>query len=114
MKLLYEKETPFYEMANIRSKHTGLPMVIWIQPKIGNEKHWARIKVSKVYGDKVSDSLFIVTIENEPKVIGETGNILLQDISKVLDFVKLNKDLLLKYWNDDIDVADVLQQLKKI
>lgn len=44
------------EMANFWPKDTGLKYEIWISPKSGKEKHWARIKVH------YKDNLIPVTI----------------------------------------------------
>jgi hypothetical protein len=104
----------FYEMSNFRNKYTGLPMVIWIQPKTGKEQHYARIKVAKIYGDKISDNLFVITIEDNPKVIGDAGEIKQKDIKKAIEFIKLNKELLLDIWNDIIDPISAVEFIKKI
>lgn len=101
------------EMSNIRPDKTGLDMVIWIFPFTGKEGHWARIKVSKHYGNKVSSDLFTITIEDKPEVIGDTGEISNKDIQKVVDFIKKNKLTLLKVWNDEIDPIDAVKQFKK-
>ena len=101
------------EMANIRPDKTGLKMVIWIFPYTGKEGHWARIKVSQHYGDKVTNDLFTVTIEDDPEVIGDTGEIKQQDIKKVIGFIKRNKDVLLQVWKDEIDPIDAVKKFKK-
>lgn len=111
---LLNEEILYEEMSNLRNKETGLPMVVWLQPKTRREQHWARIKVSKKYGDKVSEDLFTITIENEPQVVGDTGDIKTNDIKKVIEFVKINKDLLLDFWNDEIAVSDLINGIKKV
>ncbi|MGA2433941.1 MAG: hypothetical protein ABSG25_01510 [Bryobacteraceae bacterium] len=103
IKRLVEDKHEIYEMSNLRNYATGLPMVIWVQPKSGKEKHGARIKVAKMYGDKTIDDLFTITISDKPEVIGDVGDIKMNDIKKVIKFIKINKDLLLSIWNDEID-----------
>lgn len=100
------------EMSNIRPDKTGLKMVIWIFPYTGKESHWARIKVAKHYGNKVSSDLFTITIENEPEVIGDTGDIKPSDVVKVIDFVKRNKKVLMQVWKDEIDAIDAVKKFK--
>jgi len=100
------------EMANIRPNKTGLKMVIWIFPYTGKEGHWARIKVSMHYGEKVSSDLFTVTVEDTPEVIGDTGDITKKDVDSVINFVKRNKAVLLKVWNDEIDPVDAVKYFK--
>lgn len=108
-----DEKVKLEEMSNIRPDKTGLKMVIWIFPYTGKEKHWARIKVSKHYGNKVSSDLFTVTIDDEPEVIGSTGDIKSSDIEKVISFVKNNKKVLLQVWNDEIDSIDAAKKFKK-
>lgn len=103
------------EMANLRKNSTDLPMVIYVSEKLNvRGKHGPRIKVSTIYGDKISKkNLFTVTISDTPEVIGNTGDIKPKDLKKVIDFVVLNKKALLDYWELKIDIGDVIRKLKK-
>jgi len=101
------------EMSNIRPNETGLKMVIWILPYTGKEGHWAIIKVAKKYGDKVSNDLFTVTIEDNPEIIGDTGEIKSVDIQKIILFIKKNKKTLLDVWNDEISPTEAVKKFKK-
>ena len=47
------EDEAFFEMANLFSKHTGLPFVVWISYK-GGAQHDIRVKVSR--GPKVNPS----------------------------------------------------------
>ncbi len=114
IKDLLNEQLLFEEMSNLRKQHTGLPMVIWIQPKTRNEQHWARIKVAKQYGDKVSSDLFTITISDNPEVIGETGNIKNQDIELTKEFVIKNKKILLSVWNDEITPVEAVSLFTKV
>ena len=79
MRILTEEE--LYEMSNVRPFRTGFPMVVWIHESSGNERHYARIKVSVNYGDKVNmqEGFFTVTVPNK-EIIGDTRNIKNRDI----------------------------------
>jgi len=44
---------------------------------------------------------FTMTIADDPKVIGDTGDIRPRDISKVADFIRLNQTVLLAFWKQD-------------
>ena len=102
------------DMANLRPDKTGLPMVIWIFPQTGKEKHKTpRIKVQTHHGSKAqSGSWVTVTVEAEPKIIGSglSGD----DIEIVKQFIMQNKTGLLKVWNDKIDPVDFANTLKKL
>ena len=104
------------EMANIRSKTTGLKMAIYISDKNNvNEVHGARLKVSMSYGDKIQkNNLFTVTISKNPEVIGNTGDIKSKDIEIVKKFIIDNFDELMKYWNCESDISEFLKNMKKV
>lgn len=104
----------FFEMTCVIPKHTGLPCIIWISTKMGNQE--AHIKVQGDYSTKMnSNQLFRVTIANRPQVIGETRELSDSDIEYVKEFVKLNKRILLDFWNEvEIDVVKVILQLKQV
>lgn len=99
-------------MTNLRPKRTGLPFVVYVSPK-GNVAHGPRIKVSNKYGEKASEGdLFTITIEDQPQVIGESTGLNRRDVQMAKKWVRVNKDELLKIWEDDIDVFDAdLQQV---
>ena len=101
-----------FEMSNIRKSESGLPVNIWASYK--NASHGPRIKVQTNYGTKMTDDFFSITISDEPKVIGKTGEIKSSDIILVKKFIMLNKELLLKFWKDEIGASDVFNNLKKL
>ena len=102
-----------YAMANVRPKVTGLPMVVYISER--NARHGPRLKVSQFYGDKISrDALFSVTIERTPRVVGDRGAIRSRDLGLVFDFIELNMQVLLAYWEQTIDTAEMVQGLRKV
>ena len=72
---------PLFEMANLRPKSTGLPMVIWVSEK-GRSRHGPRIKICRQHGEKMDiANTASVTIEDEPRVIG--GEVLRPRISNL-------------------------------
>lgn len=84
-------------MANALNEDTGLPMVVYISQK--NARHGPRIKVSKTYGDEViPGNWFTMTVEANPQIVGHVGKIRARDINLVTDFIELNQDLLIQYW----------------
>lgn len=94
------------DMANLRPGKTGLPMVIWIFPQTGKEKHKTpRIKVQTKHGEKAKHGFWVtVTVEKEPKVIGSGLNS--SDTELVKEFISLNIKNLIKVWKDEIDPID--------
>ena len=111
-KPLLEKEH-FFEMSNLTPDDTGLPFIIWISPKSGKEGHWARIKV------EYEGNYYSMSIDDNPEwkikshiKIPFSG----RQINLIKKFVKLNKDILLQYWNSQgkLSMQVVLNTIKKI
>jgi len=100
--MIFRKVVNLFEMANVRPDETGLKMVIYISPRMG-AKHGPRIRAQTLYGEKIyKGNYFSITIEEEPRVIGRTGDIKTEDVKKVCQFVKENRVILLKLWYDEI------------
>ena len=110
MRILTEEE--LYEMSNVRPFRTGLPMVVWIHESSGNERHYARIKVSVNYGDKVNmqEGFFTVTVPNK-EIIGDTRNIKNRDITLVKKWIDLNKELIISLFVAEIDMGVFLEKV---
>lgn len=112
--LMAELETEdldFFLMANLSPKRTGLPFVVWISPK-GGARHDARIKIAR--SPKAHPSEFVsVAIRPEVRAIG--GGISPQDLALIKRWVQLNYDVLIRYWDGDIEYTeDALALLKPI
>jgi hypothetical protein len=106
-----DPEAP-YEMANLFPKHTGLPFVVWISYK-GGVQHDVRVKVS--HGPKAVPSE-MVSVAIRPKVHVVEGKLSAGDLALLTKWIELNRDVLLKYWEGDIDTKDAIdaiQQLKR-
>jgi hypothetical protein len=111
------EEAILWEQANFRPKSTGLEMNIFISSGYVEGKmlkHSPRLKVSKNYNDKFDAyNTFTVTISDHPEVIG-LNDISRKDINSLKEFIKLNKETLLQYWNLEIDTMEMTQQLQKV
>jgi hypothetical protein len=101
-----------FEMANISPKRTGLPFVVWISPKAG-APHDVRVKVSK--GPKVhSADLVSVAIRPDVHVVSG-GKMTAHDLALLRKWVELNHDVIVKYWDGDIEyIEDAIAALKAI
>jgi hypothetical protein len=101
-----------FEMANISPKRTGLPFVVWISPKAG-APHDVRVKVSK--GPKVhSSELVSVAIRPDVHVVSG-GKMTAHDLALLKKWVELNHDVIVKYWDGDIEYTeDAIAALKAI
>jgi hypothetical protein len=103
-----------YEMTGVTSKYSGLKQHIWISPK-GGAQHGPRIKVSNVPGTFSANDSFSVSIEDEPRVRVGTVRIKQEDLEDIKDWIRLNRDFLLKVWKSDSMGSDEhLEGLKKL
>lgn len=92
-----------FEMANLSPKSTGLPFVVWISPKAG-APHDVRVKVSK--GPKVQPSeLISVTVRPDVAIVG-AGKMSAHDLELLRKWIRLNEDVIVKYWDGDIEYTE--------
>ena len=112
------EEDLLFEMANFRSKSTGLPMNIYVstgEVEGKKMKHGPRIKVSKTYSNNFTPfDTFSLTIAKEPEVIGDVGEIEAKDIQKAKQFILLNFETLLAYWDGEYDTSDLIGNISKV
>jgi hypothetical protein len=106
------KSDGLFEMANLSPKRTGLPFVVWISPKAG-APHDVRVKVSN--GPKFHASeLISVAIRPDVHVVGG-GEMTAHDLALLKKWVKANRDVIVKYWDGDIEYTeDAIAALKPI
>lgn len=106
-RLFSEKENLF-EMANFWPKDTGLSYVIWISEKSGKEKHGPRIKID------IDGNIYSMTVSDTPEFKQKNVKISSKELNTIKKFIIDNKDLLLKYWNEEISTVDFVKKMKKI
>lgn len=98
------------DMANLLPKRTGLPYTIWYGPK--ESRHRPKVKVSIGNGKELS-----IEIESH-KVLGDVNKIDKSELTKIFEWLDLNRNILLRYWNEarngTIDNGDVIDNLKKV
>jgi hypothetical protein len=100
-----------FEMANLRPERTGLPFVVFISQKSG-ARHDVQVKIAR--GAKVRPSeMVMVAVRPKPRVIrGALGP---ADLARLAEWIELNKDVLIDYWNGDIEYTeDAISALKPL
>jgi hypothetical protein len=100
-----------FEMANLRPERTGLPFVVFISQK-GGARHDVRVKIAR--GAKVRPSEMVaVAVRPKPRVI--RGALDPDDLARLAEWIDLNKDVLIDYWNGDIEYTeDAVSALKPL
>ncbi len=101
-----------FEMANLSPKRTGLPFVVWISPKAG-APHEVRVKISN--SPKVHPSeLVSVAVRPDVHVVGG-GKMTALDLDLLRKWIALNYDVIVRYWNGDIEYTeDAIAELKPL
>ena len=84
-----------YEMADLFPKHTGLPFVVWISYRYG-VRHDFRVKVSP--GPKALASE-MTAVAMRPQVQVVEGKMKASDLTLLTNWIDLNHDVILKYWD---------------
>lgn len=110
--LLHEEVMNLWEMANLRPKETGVNgVVIWVSSGEAVQ-HGPRIKVVRGLKWKQKESATI-PLTGMPRVIGDIG--LTQDeFANIVEWIRLNYDALMQYWNSEISTGDLFSLLKRI
>jgi len=94
----FEDDRDLFEMANLYPDTTGLPMTVWVSPR-GNARHDVRVKVNMTHGNQmnIADTA-VVGVRPTPRVIA--GELSPADTQAVLQWVALNRDVLVDYWGE--------------
>ena len=98
------------EMCNLTGSLTGLgDVVIWVGKKPPGHGH--RIKVSNVRGKMVNNN-FTITIPDYNK-IGKC-ELSKREYNKILEFIKLNEDLIKYFSSNEIDYDNFCEKIKPV
>jgi Domain of unknown function (DUF4160) len=102
-------EAPF-ELANLFPKHTGLPFVVWVSVR-GGARHDVRVKVSPTANANPAE---MVSVAIRPDVSVVEGTMSPHDLKLLTQWVDLNREPLIAYWDGMIDTRDLLDGLKTL
>ena len=102
-----------FEMANLSPALTGLPMIVWISER-GRARHDVRVKVSSVHGRRARpDRTASVSVPPTVEIVAGP-EIDPRDLARVRQWVELNREALIAYWNADLLTDEVIGQLRPI
>jgi hypothetical protein len=100
-----------FEMANLVQRDTGLPFVVWISPR-GNARHDVRVKVSRGPRALLSE---MTSVALRPTVHVVEGKMTASDLKLLSRWVELNRDILIRYWDGDIEsTKDAINLIRPI
>jgi hypothetical protein len=100
-----------FDMANLRPERTGLPFVVFI-PQRGGARHDVRIKLARSPRVRPSE-MITVALRPTPRVL--RGRLDASEFELVRNWLDLNADALVDYWNGVIEYTeDAIAALKKL
>jgi hypothetical protein len=99
-----------YEMANLFPKHTGLPFVVWISVR-GGARHDVRVKVSTNAKAQPGN---LATVGIRPIVEIMEGWVDPRDWKLLQEWIVLNRETLIAYWEGEMDTLDAVAALVKL
>jgi hypothetical protein len=101
-----------FEMANLYPRETGLPMTVWVSPR-GNARHDVRVKVNIVHGNQMNiANTAVVGVRPMPRVMA--GRLAPADAQAVFQWIALNTDALVAYWEGQIGTIELAAALRPI
>ncbi|HEV2337127.1 MAG TPA: hypothetical protein VGS13_16590 [Stellaceae bacterium] len=97
-------------MTNLSPRMTGLPMAVWVSPR-GSARHDIRIKVNTTHGNRMTiEDTAVVAVRPAPRVVA--GRLTPEDRRLVADWVRLNFEAIIGYWDNELDTGQFLERLK--
>ena len=107
------------EMSKLSKRMSGLPVNLWLDDSgtWKSSKHWKKIKFQRDRGDKSSTRNMIpMSIEDEPKILVQNPKLEITqaEIKEVREFVSINKDLLIKLSDQQLDIDEFIKKMKKL
>jgi hypothetical protein len=107
-----EDTDDLFEMANLYPRETGLPMTVWVSPR-GNARHDVRVKVNMAHGNQMNiANTAIVGVRPTPRVVA--GRLAPGDAQAVFQWIALNTDALVAYWEGRIGTIELAAALRPI
>jgi hypothetical protein len=100
-----------FEMANLSPTLTGLPMVVWISER-RRARHDARVKVYVVHGRRARPDQ-TASVRPTVEIVAE-AELDRRDLEPVRQWIELNREAIIAYWNGDLLTDEVIGQLKPI
>ena len=100
-----------FEFTELYPELTGLPFYVWVQPSMG-ARHGVRVGVS--YDNRNIGRRDLVSVAIRPDVRVVSGKLNNSSLALLRQWVSLNRDMIVKYWNNGMDSLDVYSAVKSL
>jgi hypothetical protein len=94
-----------FEFTELYPELTGLPFYVWVQPSMG-ARHGVRVGVS--YDNRNVGRRDLVSVAIRPDVRVVSGKLNNSSLALLRQWVSLNRDMIVKYWNNGMETMDSL------
>jgi hypothetical protein len=92
---------------------TGLPMAVWITENDGYQ-HDVRVKVSTIHGGRGSwHTAPPIAVRPRPHEV-VPGSLPAADVALVMQWIELNRMIIIAFWDGLLEADEVLAKLQKI
>lgn len=99
-----------YLMANLFPKTTGLPFVVWISEH-GHARHDVRVKAAR--GPKaIPGEMASVAVRPDIRLV--EGKMAAEDFALLKTWIERNREVLVEYWDSEIDTAEAINRLVRV
>lgn len=105
-----------FGMSNLYPKHTGLPVILWVDNVGANRKskhNLPRLKVQNTKGDRSNEDTFTLSIDSNPKILSGKCKLNSKDLNLVKQFIVNHLDDFLLQWNQEIDEYELKDRLSQ-
>ncbi len=101
----------FWRMSNLYPEQTGLPFILWISVGQG-ARHGPRVKVARTLSD-LPQNMASVSI-TEPVMVHSGPALSNKEQAQLREWIELNRETLLDYWNMRESTLVTLQRIKRV
>lgn len=107
---LLASDDELFEMANLTPRRTGLKQRLWVSVNLHGRHHRPRLKV-----EGTDKQFYPVSIDDDVAFLaGWPPGFSAIDFQSLEQFVNANRDVLLRYWNDQIDTEEMIQSVRSV
>ena len=98
-----------FEMANFSPQRTGLRFTVWFSGDPVQKHHRPRGKI------RIEGEYYPFSLDEPLEWLAELPpGVTSADTKRLTEFVRLNRTVLMAYWNGDIDTSDLVAGLKRM
>jgi len=107
-------ETEMWEMSRLSKERSNLPTVLFLRDSKPQSKKPGPVtlKVSNNKNRFDKKDNFTLSVSDNPEILVGTSRLKSKELKEIKNWVSQNKDLITKLWNEEIDFADFIQQMK--